>query len=307
MPQRNYRNFLITLEKNIVNLAGKKGKLWLASLPKVIAELSAFWSLTQVKPVTNMSWNYVASAVQYHKFPVVLKISWDGQLINAEYLALKHFNGRGAIQVLDKHEEYNALLLVQAIPGDSLKLLLMQEQENTIRAYAEVIKQLKSNNLMSMHGFEHVREWCNALDNINDPRIEKHLVEKAKLLRTYLLNSAEQEHLCHGDLHLNNIIQMENRWLAIDPKGVIAETAFEAAAFDLLTRAEMQDTAVMATKINCRVKVLANALNIKAERLFAWLFLRVLISAQWFIEDNGDPSEMLFLAAQLYPLVPLGD
>ena len=36
------------------------------------------------------------------------------------------------------------------------------------------------------------------------------------------------------------------------------------------------------------------------DRLRAWVFLRVIISAQWFIEDNGNPDEMLRLASVLY-------
>jgi SAM-dependent methyltransferase len=118
-----------------------------------------------------------------------------------------------------------------------------------------------------------------------------------------LLNSAQQEYICHGDLHLENIIQKNKHWLAIDPKGIIGEMAFEAAAFNLLSKEEMQETATIPQKIMDRTLKLSNALGINFERLLSWIFLRVLISAQWFIEDRGDPGEMLLLVAYLYPLL----
>lgn len=48
---------------------------------------------------------------------------------------------------------------------------------------------------------------------------------------------------------------------------------------------------------------LSNALEINVERLLSWIFVRAIISAQWFIEDGGDPSEALQLTAYVYPLL----
>ncbi len=118
------------------------------------------------------------------------------------------------------------------------------------------------------------------------------------------MKTPHRDYLCHGDLHLENIIQQGSNWVVIDPKGIIGEMAFEAAAFDLISQEEMRDLSALPAKIVHRVQLLSHALDIDYNRLLYWTFLRVIISAQWFIEDNGDPSQMLILANCIYPLIP---
>jgi streptomycin 6-kinase len=56
------------------------------------------------------------------------------------------------------------------------------------------------------------------------------LVELAEALFAELLASTQQEMLLHGDLHHTNILTAGRQpWLAIDPKGVIGEPAYEAS------------------------------------------------------------------------------
>ncbi len=291
-----------TLIKNVTNTWGDKGKAWLNQLPILIEFLSKHWSLTDIQPVTNLSYNYVAKTTQNNNTPVVLKISCGEQLITDEYKALQHFDGSGSIKVLDINTEHNALLLEQAIPGHLLKKHHPIKIEDTITIYAHVVKELSFRPL-TKKDYTHVSHWCKAIDRINDKRIEKRYIEKAKELKGFLLSSANNEYLCHGDLHLENIIAQGEKWLSIDPKGIIGEMAFEAAAFDLIDKNELAEPETIQDKMITRINWLANALQIDKNRLLAWVFLRVIISAQWFIEDNGDPGETLFLAKAIYPLL----
>lgn len=290
------------LQKNISNLLGEKGEKWMQSLPSIIETLSHHWSLTHLQPVKNMTWNFVALAQQNETTPVVLKISFDPTLVQDEYKALKHFNGHGAVKVFDIHDQYNSLLLEQAIPGSLLKDQSPHNMDQTISIYSQVVKKLAS--IPSANDFTHVNQWCKALDRIESKIVKEEWVTKAKLLKTYLLNTMEHPYICHGDLHLENIIQQNNHWLAIDPKGIIGEIAFEAAAFDLLSKSEMLDTTeTILLKINQRITQLANNLKINSDRLLAWFYVRTMLSTQWFIEDKGDPSQALTLIHYLYLIV----
>ncbi|WP_457766607.1 aminoglycoside phosphotransferase family protein [Coxiella burnetii] len=291
-----------TLETNAINVWGENGKSWLNQLPGIIKQLSDYWSLRGIQPIDNMSYNYVAKAVQNDQLPVVLKISCDKQLIENESRALKSFNGQGSVRMLDMHHELNALLLEQAIPGNLLKSDYPGNIKNTIKVYASVVNALASCPEPSDE-HTHVSKWCEALDRINDDQIRPHFIRKAKVLRDFLLSSATTEYLCHADLHLENIINHGNRWLSIDPKGIIGEMAFEAAAFDFIDQNEWSEPDTIQDKMITRVSLLANVLAIDQERLFAWVFLRAIISAQWFIEDNGDPAEMLNLGSVIDPLL----
>lgn len=285
-----------------MNVWGNKGKEWLRHLPNIITQLSIHWQLTEITPVDNLSYNYVATAKAHHNTPVVLKFGCDKTLIENEYHALKQWDGSGAIRVIDRCAHHNALLLEQAIPGTLLKENYLNHIEDSIYIYANVVKKLSSLPKPNTHD-RHAYTWCATIDNIDDMRIKTEYIDKAKELRDYLLSSSVHETLCHGDLHLENIIHHNNNWLAIDPKGILGELAFEAAAFDLLNTSDWDEPKNLTNKVNYRLSLLANSLEISKDRLLAWIFLRVLISIQWFIEDKGDPTEKLRLASVLYPML----
>lgn len=283
-----------TLKKNITCAFGKKGSDWIDALPALVKTLSEYWLLSNVNSVNKMSWNYVATAIQNDIVPVVLKISCDPQLILDEYNVLKHFDGAGSVNVIDFNLECNAMLLEQAMPGETLKEKFV-DVAGAIFIYTNIVNVISEKPFLKNKNFKHVSDWLSTINNIVDDRIEKRFVEKAKTLMLKLQNTVKDEYLCHGDLHFENIISKRLKWIAIDPKGIIAEKAFEVSAFDLMSEDE--------SDISAQVKLLSLHLNLNSARLLAWMFLRSLISAQWFIEDNGDPSRMLIMLKSLYPLL----
>jgi streptomycin 6-kinase len=60
-------------EKNIINLYGEEGKKWLNNLPKLTAQMASKQGLSDLKPVKNLSYNYVLSGHQNSK-PIILKL-----------------------------------------------------------------------------------------------------------------------------------------------------------------------------------------------------------------------------------------
>jgi streptomycin 6-kinase len=93
----------------------------------------------------------------------------------------------------------------------------------------------------------------------------------------------------HGDLHHDNIlVDGDNGWLAIDPKGVIGDPAYEAARFQhnpiphFLAMDGPQQVARQ------RVEIMAPILQVDPARLLAWGFFDAMLSACWSVEDNED-------------------
>lgn len=293
-------NSLDALRKTIINARGQSGKKWYDHLPETIQILEAHWSLSNIQPVINMSWNYVAFAKQNDE-PVVLKISADKESIHHEYQALQHFAGIGAITVIDFDSKYHALLLQKAVPGTLLKGNHSKNISDVINSYANVVRALRLTKAPK-YTFHHARKLYEAIENIDDPRVPKHYIDKAKHIRTWIFETTTDEYVCHGDLHLDNIIKHEKQWIAIDPKGVVGEMAFEASAFDLLNDHETHAASQITTILTERIQQLASVLNLNEERLMAWIFLRTMVSIQWFLEDKGDPTKMLKMADHLYPL-----
>jgi streptomycin 6-kinase len=125
------------------------------------------------------------------------------------------------------------------------------------------------------------------------------LVSLAEQLFAELLATAAPSMLLHGDLHHYNILSARRQpWLAIDPKGVCGEPAYEVGAwlhnpFDLLQRP--QPDRLLAR----RVTIFSEMLGIETERLAGWGMAQAVLSAWWSYEDHGHSWEPALACAEL--------
>ena len=288
-----------TLKQNIANLYGSKGKDWIANLPAIVTALANHWGLSEIIPVSNMTFNYVAKAILSTGEPVVLKISYDKQSIINEKRALTYLGLHGSIKFIDYNSTYNALLLQQAIPGITLKSLYRDNPDYVMDCYVETMRRLHHQQLPKESNPPHVADWLKVLDEPSLKQIPTTLLNKAIELRNKMLSSPRPLIFLHGDLHHDNILKHSNEWLAIDPKGVIGEAEFEIAAFDFMYISELTATIDVKNVFAQRVDLLAQKSGLDAQRIKDWVFVRLILMAAWFIEDNGDPSWAIKLAELL--------
>jgi len=270
-------NNISKLKNNIINIFGEKGNKWLNNLPSIIGELITHWQLTSVTPVSNMTFNYVAKA-NTPKYAVILKISCDEKSIIKEKNALEYFYGKASVKIIDYHPTYFALLLEQAIPGITLKSLYPSQLEFVMDNYIKTMRKLHQTNKNNLPHFPHIKDWLTALDKVQSDKIPSHLLKISIQLKNQLLDSITNEIVLHGDLHHDNILKNNNHWIAIDPKGVIGDPAFEIAAFDVLHQTEFNQTAI-SSLFNERIKLLAKKSNLNAKRIKHWIIVRLLTSA----------------------------
>lgn len=288
------------LKKHIVAIFGNHGEQWLAQLPDIVARLTAHWNLTNIHPVDNMTFNYVAKATTNNQQAVVLKISCDAETISYERQALQHFAGNGSIQLLDYHETEHALLLQQALPGVTLKSFYETNPDYVMDSYVDTMHKLHSNPLLNSHGFQHIRDWLKEIDALApEAGCPAYLLKEAIPLKNALLDSMTEEVFLHGDLHHDNILQNGKTWVAIDPKGVIGEPAFEIAAFDFMYISELANTKDLKNVLSSRIALLAEKAKIDPQRINDWVFVRLILMATWLIEDHEDPSWATKLASAL--------
>ena len=273
------------LENNIINLYGERGKQWLDDLPRLIANIEAAYGLSNLKPVKNLSYNYVLTGFQGSK-AVILKLGLDIDGLKREAAALMAFDGFGVVQIFS--ENTGLLLLECAVPGVSLKSYFPEKDDEAINITANVIKRLHQVPIPSPHQFPHVKDWLAVLDS--DLKIPAQTLQKARELRDQLLKTAASDVLLHGDLHHDNILQNGNDWVVIDPKGVIGEPAYEVAAFirnpipELLTHDNAPNI------IHNRITRLAGLIELPSQRILDWCFVQAVLSWTWSLEDNLDPE-----------------
>ncbi|EKD71028.1 MAG: hydroxyurea phosphotransferase [uncultured bacterium] len=284
-----------TITQNIINIFGEKGKNWLENLPQLVDTLKNHWSLRHLIPVNNMTYNYVAKAIDKNNIPVILKISCDEKSFEEEKVALNYFSGT-CVKLIDYHEQYYALLLQQAVPGETLKIFYPQQEEFVMDCYVNVMKQLHHHSLPKQHSYRHIRDWLMAIDRVSSDNIPHHLLQKATQFKNKLLASLSKEIFLHGDLHHDNILKHQDSWLAIDPKGVVGEAEFEIAAFDFMYIDELANANNVKNIFEKRVDLLAHKANLNAQRIKDWVFVRLILMAAWSIEDGGEPSWAIQLA-----------
>lgn len=294
------------LQKNIISVHGEKGKQWLDQLPLVQNTLQKQWNLSDMDPVSNMSYNYVAKAVQNKNEPVVLKIHCDNKTYHEEFHSLHFFHGKGAVKLIDYDDHYKALLLEQAIPGESLKDFYPKFADEVMQIYVKVMRELHDQPDNHYENYRHIAAWLESIDRAAHHGLPSQLANKAISLKNALLNSSQKNILLHGDLHLDNIVQaseshqdlLQNKWVGIDPKGIIGEPEFEIAAFDILTSSEIAEPNALKL-FQERTYKLSEISNLSYQRILQWLFVRVVLAASWFIEDNIDPTWAIDFAEKL--------
>lgn len=147
------------------------------------------WDLIRIIPVDNMTYHFVAKAEITSNQSVILRMGLDEAVLKSEKNILTFFNGVGAIKLLDFCEKNQAMLLEQAIPGDSLRTIYPSELDVGIDAYYATMQKLHSKPLPSCHLFPHIRDWLAAIDNVEKDKLPKILLGKAIFLKNDLRNT----------------------------------------------------------------------------------------------------------------------
>jgi streptomycin 6-kinase len=103
--------------------------------------------------------------------------------------------------------------------------------------------------------------------------------------------------LLHGDLHHFNILAAERQpWLAIDPKGVVGEPAYEIGA---LLR-NPTDEVVFDPQVQARrIDLLTAELGLDRQRVIGWGIAQAVLSGWWSYEDHGHGWEPMMALAEL--------
>ena len=237
---------------------------------------------------------------------VVLKITKAESDESHAGEVLRSFKGDGAVRV---HEsDTGAVLMERLEPGHQLvELVRRGEDDEATKILANVTLQL-SQHKAPPHT-PTVPDWARGFDRYlatADKQIPAHLVIEARELYRMLAASQGKAMLLHGDLqHYNVLWDAARGWLAIDPKGVVAELEYEVGSI-LRNPVEKPELLPSTKTIDRRLEILVNALRLDHARVVAWSFSQAVLSAIWDFEDGysiGQDNAALRLARALKPML----
>ena len=311
--------------QTIQNAFQDEGTSWLEALPALLEEACARWGLTDIRPVPNLSYNFVAFALsgvsdsersrsaalssrpsttpprtrgsahlclQHWRGQerVVLKLGVPNRELTSEIAALRLYDGRGACRLLDADAEKGMLLLERLQPGHMLARL-----EDDIRATeigADVMRRLWQPVPEDKDKFILLKDWFKGVSRLRKRYngrtgpLPKRLVETAEALSTDLLAENKDEVLLHGDFHHFNVLESARGWLAIDPKGVVGPRGYEVGPFLINPNNRFLNGSNPRVQTEKRIAILSERLDMERERIRSWAICHAILSALWSFEDN---------------------
>ncbi|WAU84555.1 kinase [Streptomyces sp. Qhu-G9] len=210
--------------------------------------------------------------------PAVLKLAPRRARPESERAALAHWDGLGAVRLLEPAGAEGVLLLERLHPDVSVRSL--PEAKSMLEA-AGALRRLWVEPPAG-HVFETVAErtgrQAGAMRAGADAEAMP-LVDAALAVREELLASAPAAHLLHGTFRQSKVLAGERSpWLAVGPDPVVGECAFDLAR---LVRDRVEDLIASpsgAATTRRRVKRLAESLDVDQERLRGWTLFRAVES-----------------------------
>ena len=288
--------------RTIVDLFDDAGRDWLNRLPAIVAECERRWSLTVLPPFAPLTYNYVAPALRADGTHAVLKVSFPEPQVQAEIAALRLFDGSGSVRLLAADPDGGLLLLEHLKPGTPLSTLMDDEAATSIAA--AVMRQLWR-PVPKDHAFPSVSQWAAGLGRLREEfggttgPLPRHLVEEAESHFGQLIASMDKPMILHGDLHHDNILAAERApWLALDPKGLVGESAYEVGALLRNVAPQFLVATNLRDVLSRRVRQFSDELGFDRKRLRAWGLAQAVLSAWWSLEDHGHGWEWAISCAE---------
>ena len=243
---------------------------------------------------------YVVPAERADGTKAVLKLSLrdDECVLEADALAL--WAGDGAVRLLDRVTEPNAMLLERCAPGTPLQA--HPDRDAAISIACGVLRRLER-PLADGHPFAPVAglarryaDWIPAEHARLGRAFDAGLAALAAELCATFARDDSPPFLVNRDFHLANVLAAQREpWLTIDPKPLAGPRAFDTGHLlrDLLP-SRLETGIVGRTVVR-----LADELELAPADVRDWTLVRSVENALWCLDDGDDEAWDVAVAAEL--------
>lgn len=270
---------------------------WLAGLPRLIDDLIGEWRLT-ITDEPRFGECALVLPVATTERDAVLKLTWPHAEAQFEHLALRAWDGRGAVRLLRADPAHFALLL-ERLGDDDLTSVSVLEGCETI---GSLLRELDHPPLPQLPPFSATTErWLRLLD-AGDEGVPRRFTEQAASLLRGLASDATPPRLVHQDLHFENVLRATRApWLAIDPKPINGPLEFGVAPA-IWNRPDVTAAAHNArAHLLLRLGIMCDAAGLDEDKAAALTFVRVVINAIWGADNASWVTRMVTIAKAMTP------
>jgi len=260
----------------------------LAELPRLIADVCSGWRLVVEGPAMTGATALVLPVRTENGEPAVLKLGWPHPEATYEHLALRAWAGEGAVRLLRADPRRQALLLERADPGHDLHQLPIMEACEVI---AGLYPKLHGPTLPQLDRLSaHAGRWAEELADLRrTQRVPRRFVDQAiSLASDFASDPQTDDGLIHTDLHFANVLAAAREpWLAIDPKPLTGEPAYEVAPVLWNRWDEAVATGDIRAAVLSRMFTLIDHGGLDEDRVRAWVVVREMVNVHEAIVDDG--------------------
>lgn len=254
----------------------------------IAARLAAKWHLDLLEALPGATCSYVVAARGSSGQELVLKIPEAQAEERYSTAVVAAFSGNGGVDLLDHDPATGATLLRRLMPGANLASVGLTDSaaQDICAGLIQRFRTAPSADGIPLETF------------FADFRPKDELGQAALTIANHLFATTTVRRTLHGDLHHFNILQDGTDWLAIDPKGIVGDPAYEVAAFMRNPVGEELSSA----KLRARLLRFAELLRDPADRLWGWSFAQTVRSYDWCEEDGDFHTAWRATAASLWEL-----
>lgn len=300
---------------NIRNSFHQDGEAYLAVLPDLIEEARQRWGLSDITPVENLSFNYVAfakrpstafvakNAPHSAQGEVVLKIGVPHRELFSEMAALRLFNGEGCVRMLEADESRGMFLLERVRPG--VMLATLEDDDQRTHIAVDMMNKLWREAPTGLPLIQ-LTDWFAALKDVRPtfgggtgPFPAKLFARVEETLPRLFAESAPPR-LIHGDFHHFNILSSGQDWIAIDPKGVVGPPEYEVGPFLINPWFSLSDRISPKVQTERRLAILSERLGFPRRHLLDWATCFAVLSSWWDTQPDGTGGEYSLYCAELF-------
>ncbi|WP_369247470.1 aminoglycoside phosphotransferase family protein [Streptomyces sp. R41] len=264
---------------------GEAGRAFIAALPERAADFLDRWELRLDGPSMHGVTALVLPVRRPGGTPAVLKLQLLDEESEGEPVALRVWDGDGAVRLLEHDSATGTMLLERLDPARMLSHV--PDTREAVLVIARLLAHLTS--VPAPRGMRRLGDIARAmleqlpwaLERVPDPDARRLLADCAAAEREVVAEPGDR--LLHWDLHYENVLASDRApWLAIDPKPLAGDPGFDLCP--------ALDNRFDADEIRWRFDAMTDVMGLDRQRARAWTLARVLQNSLWEIED-GRPLE----------------
>jgi streptomycin 6-kinase len=199
---------------------------WRQRVPELVTDCCKEWGLRLGEPYVQGAVGYTTRAELPDGTPVVLKLIYPDRESEHEADALELLDGDGAVRLLARDDERDAVLIERCEPGTFLSSLAL---DDALDVLIGLLPRLWKRAGEPFHTLQDEAEWW--LEYLpRESQVEPRLLDAALGWLRELARTQGEQVLLHQDLHGENVLAAQREpWLAIDPKPLVGEREFSVA------------------------------------------------------------------------------